>query len=58
MDAAGLLIKNVSEPLHEVAKYKKSQAQKLQAFRENFEDMLQHSEQEFHEVGEYLFGLV
>ncbi|KAL4225361.1 hypothetical protein ACF0H5_016050 [Mactra antiquata] len=47
LDAAALLIKNVSEPLHEVSKYKKSQAQKLQSFRENFEEMLEHSEKDF-----------
>ncbi|XP_052799939.1 uncharacterized protein LOC128231321 isoform X1 [Mya arenaria] len=49
LDASGLLVKNVSEPLKEVAKYKMSQAQKLQAFRENFEDILHQSELQLQE---------
>ncbi|XP_052225847.1 uncharacterized protein LOC127841228 [Dreissena polymorpha] len=52
LDASGLLLKNVSEPLQEVSKYKMSQALKLQTFRQNFEDILQHSEESFNKKEE------
>ncbi|XP_050409145.1 uncharacterized protein LOC126824038 [Patella vulgata] len=44
LDAASLLIKNVYTPLEEVAEHKRSQAQRLCSFRENFETILQKSE--------------
>lgn len=44
LDAASLLIKNVYKPLEEVAIHKQSQAQKLNNFRNKFEDMLQKVE--------------
>ena len=50
LDAANLLIKNVCEPLHEVAEHKQSQAQKLQMFRDNFQDILNQSEEQYKKV--------
>ena len=50
LDAANLLIKNVCEPLQEVAEHKQSQAQKLQMFRDNFQDILSQSDEQFKKV--------
>lgn len=54
LDVSGLLVKNVSEPLQEMSKYKMSQAQKLQTFRENLEHILQQSEDQCQEAGQAL----
>ncbi|XP_021345795.1 uncharacterized protein LOC110445468 [Mizuhopecten yessoensis] len=41
LDAASLLIKSVYKPLEEMATYKQSQAQRLNVFREHFDNTLQ-----------------
>ncbi|ESP05118.1 hypothetical protein LOTGIDRAFT_102170, partial [Lottia gigantea] len=44
LDAASLLIKNVYQPLEAVAEHKRSQAQRICSFRENFETILHKSD--------------